>query len=348
MLPGIFSTSYQQDMAVVRTKAQWFLLALSLVFVFTIPLYASLYWLTWFRLVFIWIIAVLGLHILTGLCGLFSMAQAAFMAVGAYTTAILCGRFGWSPWASLPMAGIAASVVGLVCGVPALRIKAFYFVMATLAASFVITWMIGYFAGWTGGVEGIYVAPPQIGGADLSLPVNAFYLAAVLAILGVLLAKNIQRTQTGRAFIAIRDNELAAQVMGVNLFRYKSLALLIAGFYAGIAGWLYAHSTLVISPDHFPLTSSVWMIGMLIVGGLGSTAGAIAGVVFLKLLDTLSEYLVPALSSAFPSASYAFATGLGTLLYALAILLFIVFQPRGLYHRWERLKVAYRLFPYSY
>jgi branched-chain amino acid transport system permease protein len=348
MLPGVFSVRYEEDIAIVRTKMQWLAVAASLIFIFTVPLYSSSYWLGWFIFLFVWIVAVLGLHVLTGLCGLFSVAQAAFMAVGAYTTGILTMRFGWSPWATLPVAGITTGLAGLIFGIPSLRIKGFYFAMATLAASFIVIWIISYFAGWTGGVHGMYVDRLTLGGIDLGTPGSYFYPAAIITIVMILFATNIQRTRTGRAFIAIRDNDLAAEVMGLHLFRYKILALFIAAFYAGIAGWLWAHFARVINPDQFTLYNSIWMVGILVIGGIGSTAGAVAGTVLLKLLDILSEYLLPILTSAFSFIDYFFAAYLGVILYALVVVIFLIFEPRGLYHRWQRFKTSYRLFPFSY
>jgi len=348
MLPGVFAERYEEDMAIVRTKTQWCVLALAVVFLFTIPLYSSDTWLSRLIFLFIWIIAVLGLHILTGLCGLFSMAQAAFMGVGAYISAILVMRYGWSPWFTLPVAGLGAGALGLIMGVPSLRIKGFYFAVATLAAAFIITWMLGYFDGWTGGDWGMAVDTPSIGGLSFKSKGNYFYIAAILMVLAIVATKNIQRTKTGRAFIAIRDNELAAQVMGVNLFRYKSLALFLACFLAGIAGWLWAHDVRHIHPGQFGLMDAIWMIGILMIGGVGSTTGAIAGTVLLKGLDVAIVYLVPVLTDAWPSMGISIAASLRPLLFSLAIIIIMMLQPKGLYSLWGNLKVSYRLYPYSY
>jgi len=348
MLPGIFPTKYEKDMAIVRTKTQWLVVLASLAIVFTLPLWWSGYWLSWSITVCVWIIAVLGLHILTGLTGLFSIAQGAFMAVGAYTTAILTSRLDWSPWVTLPFSAIAAGLVGILIGIPSLRIKGFYFAMATIAASFLITWLLGYSEHWTGGTKGMYVDRPKLGGIDFGQPGNYFYPAIILTVVMIVLMKNIHRTKTGRALIAVRDNDLAAQVMGVSLFRYKSIALFIGSAYAGIAGWLWAHFIVVVSPDQFGLTVSVWMLGALFIGGMGSTAGAVAGAVALKLLDMLTNYITPVMSDAFPSISINLLAYTGTIIYALVLIVFIILEPRGLHHRWEILKSTYRLFPYSY
>jgi branched-chain amino acid transport system permease protein len=348
MIPGVFPTDYKEDMAIIRTKTQWFVVIAALVLVFTIPIYSSNYWLVWLITVCVWVIAVLGLHILTGLCGLFSVAQAAFMGVGAYTSSLLTSNLGWPAWGTLPLAAVASGLIGILVCVPALRIKGFYFAMATIAFSFLIVWLIGYFDGWTGGQGGMYVEPLHLGGIDFGEPGNYFYLALILTVVMIILATNIQRTRTGRALIAIRDNDLAAQVMGVDLFRYKSLALFIGSAYAGVAGWLWAHYIIIIAPEQFTLMPSVWMLGALFIGGMGSTAGAVLGTVGLKLLDIGSDHIVSSLSGAFPDIGINLEAYAGTIFYALVLIVFIILEPRGLYHRWQMLKSAYRLFPYSY
>ncbi len=348
-LPGVFATTYKSDMAIVRTKTQWMVVIASLIFVFTLPVYISNYWATWLIGVCVWVIAVLGLHLLTGMCGLFSIAQAALMAVGAFTTGILTSRFGLSAWATLPLSALAAGIVGIGFGMPSLRIKGFYFAMASIAASFLILWVIGYLDQWTGGQDGLLVPRIELAGIDWGEPTNYLYVALILSVLMIVLTKNIQRTTKGRVFVAIRDNDLAAQMMGISLFWNKSLALFVSSLYAGIAGWLWAHYIVVIHPDQFDMITAVWMIGALFIGGMGSTAGAVAGVVGIKLLDVLTDEVVfPALSRAFPESSISILAYAGVFIYAIVLILFILFEPRGLNHRWLAFKFRYRLFPFGY
>jgi len=345
MLPsGIFNTKYQTDIAIVRTKTQWFLLIAGLVILFVVPpLLFTPVWLSWIvRSLSVTIIAVLGLHILTGLCGQISLGHAAFVMVGAYATGIITSQLNWSPWATLPLAGVVAGLVGVIFGAPSLRIKGFYLAMSTLAAQFIIIWLVKYFSGVTGGVIGINVT--RIGSG-----VERYYLAAGLVVALTFFAKNMQRTNLGRSLIAIRDNDLAAQVMGINLFRYKLIAFFIGCFYAGIAGWLWAHSLGNITPEDFPLMRSIWYLGMLVVGGVGSTTGAVLGAGSMELLDKLTlDYLSPWLAAAFPAIGAQIASVSGYIVFALVVILFLILEPRGLYHRWEVFKSSYRLHPYSY
>jgi len=342
---GTFNQSYAQDMAILRTRAQWVILFAFLAFLFTSPLYFSDRVLTILTIIGITTIAVHGLNILTGYCGQISLGHAGFMAVGAYTSGVFCAKLGWSFWAALPCAALAAGMVGLIFGLPSLRVKGFYLIMATIAAHFIIMWFILQFRDVTGGADGLAVPRPEIFGFVLKSKASYFYLVMIIACLATFLAKNIVRTRAGRAFVAIRDNDLAAEVMGINLWAYKLLAFFIGCVFAGVAGSLLVHYIAFASVDQFPFMNSVWYLGMLIVGGMGSTAGAIFGAVSLKLLDELVTIVGPILSAVVvPQA----AASLSLIMRGLVIIIFLIFEPRGLGHRWELIKAYYRLWPFSH
>jgi branched-chain amino acid transport system permease protein len=344
---GTFNERPEQDMAIVRTKTQWLLLVAGLIFMFTLILYIPLAWQSWLIFVGIYAIAALGLHVMTGLCGQFSMGQAAFMSVGAYTTATLGTRYGLSPWATLPLSGITAGLVGVIFAVPALRIKGFYLVMSTIAAQFIIIWFEQE-QSWTGGVYGTSVPKITIGGEALSY-VQYWWLTLGLVVLTIFLVKNIQRTAVGRTFVAVRDNDKAAEVMGINLFRTKLLAFFIGCFFAGIAGWLWAHFLLYISPSQFAFKTSLWLLGMIIIGGMGSTTGAVLGVATIRLVDKLvDEQVVPLVKTAVPGWSTQVAPALSLIVFAAVVIFFILAEPKGLYHRVQRIILYYRLYPFSY
>jgi branched-chain amino acid transport system permease protein len=345
---GTFNQSYAQDMAIIRTKTQWVILFAFLVLLFTCPLYSSDRLLTILTIIGITIISVHGLNILTGYCGQISLGHAGFMAVGGYVSGILCAKLGWSFWAALPTAGLAAGLVGLIFGLPSLRIKGFYLIMATIAAHFIIIWLILQLYGITGGADGLAVPRPEIGGFVFKSKASYFYLVMIIACLATFLAKNIVRTRAGRAFIAIRDNDLAAEVMGINIWTYKLLAFFIGCVFAGVAGSLLVHYIAFASVDQFPFMNSVWYLGMLIVGGMGSTAGVIFGVVSLKLLDELVTVAGPELAAIFPAIAAQAAASLSLIMRGLVIILFIIFEPRGLAHWWERIKSYYQLWPFSH
>ena len=342
---GTFNQSYAQDMAIFRTRTQWVILLAFLAFLFTGPLYFSDRILTILTIIGITVISVLGLNILTGYCNQISLGHAGFMAVGAYTSGILTAHLGWSFWAALPCAALAAGMVGLIFGLPSLKVKGFYLIMATIAAQFIIIWFILQFRNVTGGGDGLAVPRPEIGDFVLKSKGSYFYLVMIIACLATFFAQNIVRTRAGRAFIAIRDNELAAEVMGINLWAYKLMAFFIGCVFAGVAGSLLVHYVAFATVDQFPFINSVWYLGMLIVGGMGSISGAIFGVVSLKLLDELVIIAGPILATAVAPQA---AASLSLIMRGLVIIIFLIFEPRGLAHRWQMVKAYYRLWPFSH
>lgn len=346
---GTYDRSYAQDMAIVRTRWQWVLLIAALVLLFSLPAFTSSRFLSVISAICIVLIAVHGLNILTGYCGQISLGQSAFMAVGAYTSGLLTARLGLSFWVALPCAALSAGIVGLVFGLPSLRIKGFYLAMATLAAQFIIPALIvNIRPDITGGVHTLVVPAPSVAGVVCKSSQSMFYIIVPITLLMTFFAKNLVRTGVGRAFVAIRDNDLAAQVMGISVFRYKLLAFFICSVYAGVAGALWAHWVRAINPDHFTLMHSIWFLGMLIVGGMGSTAGAVFGVVVLRILDELTKIFGTYMATIFPALIGSIQAALGVSVYGIVIILFLLFEPRGLAHRWEIFKASYRLRPFSY
>ena len=344
---GTRNYDYARDMAVLRTKTHWAFFIGFLILVFTAPLYLRDNWLGVFNLIGITIIAVTGLNILIGYCGQLSIGHAGFMAVGAYTTAILTNRLGFPFLAGLICSGFSAGLIGIIFGLPSVRVKGFYLAITTIAAQFIIIWVINHWS-VTGGFVGMDVPRASIFGFVFKTEASQFYLIMVIVALCIFLAKNLARGRVGRAFIAVRDNDLAAEVMGINLLYYKLLAFFIGCFLAGIAGALYAHWTGFLNAENFTLTDSILYIGMVIIGGLGTTIGPILGVVVIRLLQQLIIYISPFIENAIPSLSTGFTTGLGPMVFGLVIILFLILEPRGLAHRWTLFKAAYRLWPFSY
>ncbi|MBN1644165.1 MAG: branched-chain amino acid ABC transporter permease [Dehalococcoidales bacterium] len=345
---GTRNHNYAEDMSIFRTKTHWFLLIVLLVVLFTAPLWFGNYWLSVANLIGITIISVTGLNILTGYCGQLSIGHAGFMAVGAYTSVVLTTRFNLPFLAGLICGGIMAGIVGMIFGIPSLRVKGFYLAISTIAAQAIIIWVIRGWTDVTGGYAGLEAGPASIGNLILKSQTAEFFLILTITIIAIFAAKNLVRTRVGRAFVAIRDNDLAAEVMGINLFRYKLTAFFIGCFFAGVAGALLAHTNRLASPEYFAFTNSVLYIGMMIIGGLGTTIGPIFGVIFFQLLNVLVTKLSPALQSAFPHLPGGFTSGIAPTLFGLAIILFLIFEPRGLAHRWQLFKSSYRLWPFSY
>ncbi len=342
---GTIHENYAQDTAIFGTRLSWGMLFVLFIFLIVSPLFLSDRSLTIMTMIGIAIISVHGLNILTGYCGQISIGHVGFMAVGAYVSAILTAKFGWSFWTAMPCAALAAGIAGLIFGLPSLKIKGFYLIMATVAAHFIIIWLILQFQSITGGADGLAVPKPKIAGIVLKSKASYFYLVMAITALSTVLTKNIARTRAGRAFVAIRDNDLAAEVMGISLWSYKLQAFFIGCVYAGVAGVLLVHYYGFASVDQFPFMDSVWYLGMLIVGGMGSTSGAILGAISLKLLDELVTVVGPILSAIIAAQA---AASLALITRGLVIILFLIFEPRGLDHRWGMIKAYYRLWPFSH
>ena len=345
---GVRNYTYDTDMAIVRTKAHWALFIGFLVFLFTIPLYFGNYWLSVFNLIAITVIAATGLNLLVGYCGQLSIGHAGFIAVGAYTSAVLTYRFDLPFLVGLVSAGVVSGLIGLVFGIPSVRVKGFYLAITTIAAQFIIIWVINHW-GLTGATVGLKAPYASIAGFEFASRTSQYYLVIIIAVICVFIAKNLARTKVGRAFIAIRDNDLAAEVMGVNLLYYKLLAFFIGCFFAGIAGSLLAHCYYrLLLGEFFSFTESILYVGMIIIGGLGTAIGPVLGAVFIRLLQqVLTMEVVPFLEGT-EMLPAGFASGLTPMLFGLVIVLFLILEPRGLARRWSLFKAAYRLWPFSY
>lgn len=347
---GTFDENYSQTMAIIRTRKHWVLTILALAALMTMPLYLSGRVLHFVNLVGITMIAAQGLNLLIGFAGQISLGQSAFMAVGAYSAAILTVHLHVPFYFAIPAASIITGLTGVVFGAPSLRIKGFYLAMATLAAQFIIPWMVmNVRTDLTGGSSSMLVPAPRLGSLVLNSQQSLFYLIIPLACLTVFLVTNLVRSRIGRAFLAVRDNDLAAEMMGISLMRYKLLAFFICSLFAGMAGALWAYWMRAISPDQFHLVESIWFLGMIIVGGMGSVVGVAFGVVFIKLFDIVITLFSPSLTGFMsPQLAQDTAAGLSPFAFGLIILVFLILEPRGLAHRWEIAKAYFRLWPFKY
>jgi branched-chain amino acid transport system permease protein len=270
------------------------------------------------------------------------------MAIGAYTTTILMTKAHLPFMVSFPCAGIGAALVGMMFGLPSLRVKGFYLALATLAAQYLIGWFLLHGGELTGNIYGLSVPNAGIGGFLLESDRTYFLFAVFMLLLMSYFAKNLEMSKMGRGFIAVRDNDLAAEIMGINIFRYKLLAFFIGSFYAGIAGAMWAHYLLHIHPSHFSLMDSIWYLGFLVVGGLGSAMGPIfGGIVYIGLKELVS-LITPFLGNLFPGISTNIFSGLALIFYSLVVIVFLLFEPRGINRQFNLFKAYYRLWPFAY
>jgi len=269
----IMRKNYMQDIRLFKFKSTlaWYLLLIAVLLL--APLVVDTYSVSLMNLIGIYVIVALGLNLLTGYTGQISLGHAAFFAIGAYTSAILTGKFGVPFWMALPAAGVLAALVGVFVGLPALRLKGLYLAIATMGFAFIVEEIIVQWEGLTNGVNGINVVRPTLGPFNFTTDESYYYLVLFTVLLMIIILKNILRTSTGRAFIAIRDSEIAAESMGINLAIYKTAAFGISAFYAGIGGCLFAHFMLFIGPENFDFMVSISFLVMILLGGLGrSTA----------------------------------------------------------------------------
>jgi branched-chain amino acid transport system permease protein len=344
---GDFKESYIKDEEIFQTVFVKFWLAAFLVFLAIIPFLVNAYILYIANLIGFSIIGAVGLNILTGFTGQISLGHAAFVGVGGYTTAILMTKLNFSFWLALPFAGSIAALAGLIIGIPSLRVKGLYLCMATLAAQFIFEFIFIHWESMTRGIRGINVPAPSIGGFALNTEQRFYYLTLVVVILAVTFARNLARSRVGRAFVAIRDRDLAAEIMGISLFRYKLTAFAISSFYAGVAGALWVCFMRIVTPDHFPFHLSIQYLAMVIVGGLGSVLGSIFGAIFMILTPEMLNVLSSTLSEMIPGMGQLFIP-MKEVVFGALIVLFLIFEPRGLAEIWRRVKAFFLLWPFSY
>jgi branched-chain amino acid transport system permease protein len=343
---GDFKDNYKKDEAIFQSIFVKVWLALLIVFLLVFPFFANEYILYMANLIGIAIIGALGLNLLTGFTGQISLGHAAFIGVGAYTSAILITKVGIPFWWTVPMAGAMSALVGVIIGIPSLRIKGLYLAIATIAAQFIFEYVFMNWESMTHGIRGINVPDPEVFGFQFDTERKFYFITLFFVVIGTLYARNLIRTKTGRAFIAIRDRDLAAELMGINLFRYKLMSFAISSFYAGVAGSLWVSFMNIVTPEHFPLSLSIEYLAMVIVGGLGSVLGSIYGAIFMVLVPEILKFGTDAIKD-IPTFQHIFAP-LREVVFGALIVFFLIFEPRGLAEIWRRVKNFFMLWPFAY
>ncbi len=292
----------------------------------------------------IYMILTVGLDILSGYTGQISLGHSAFLAIGAYTSAILVDQVGIPFGISLVLSPLVTGLFGLLIGFPALRITGMYLGLTTMGFGFIIKRLIIALRVWTQGSGGLEVSSPKLFGYTFSGDWDNYFLIYTFVILTVILGRRIVKSKLGRAFMAIRDSEQAAEAVGVNLARYKLVSFFISGCFAGFAGVLLAHTNHFISTDHFDIILSIYFIIMVLVGGIGSIYGAVLGTFFITLLDNL---FIPEFEDWIQNLFNTDSGDLQALFFGLIMFLFIIFQPMGLYGMWLKMRIYWKLFPFN-
>jgi len=347
---GDFRERYQEELTIFETDfgRLWLVIGLLVLFV-VIPLVCKPYWLYIINLIGIASIAAIGLNILIGFTGQISLGHGAFFGVGAYAAAILSTFAGFPLYLSVLSAGVITAFVGMVFGIPSARLKHLYLTIATLAGQFIIEYLFVHWESLTKGPEGIILSRATLFGLSLTKDRSFYFVIMVSFVLMSWIASNLLRTRFGRAFIAIRDNDRAAEGMGIPIFHYKLLAFAISSFYAGFAGALWAHYIASITPEPFTLFLSVQYIAMIIIGGLGSIPGAVFGAVFITVLNEVLSGATQFFMNMGSLSRIALTIApLREFIFGLIIVLFIILRPKGLADLWRIVRSSFRLWPFSY
>jgi branched-chain amino acid transport system permease protein len=360
----LFKTDYDDDIRLLPHSGYVFSYGTLLVLLLIAPFVLSSYLMS--QLVFVCIYATVGvaLLILTGFTGQASLGHAAFLAIGAYTATYL-QQFGVPFVVYFLAAGLFAGIVGAIVGFPALRLQGIYLVIATISFAFIVEEILARWESVTHGNEGMRVKTLQLFGAAVPRDSPAFFfLCLAVLILTIVGTLNLLRSPTGRAFVAIRDSETAARSMGINVSLYKVKSFAISAGITGLAGCLFAHKLSFISPEMFTLQLSIEFIIVILIGGTFSLHGAVLGAIFIVMIDPFLTYLkddvpgmIGSLATAFSMgseraghiqdsvAAFASANGLKGAIYGVIIVLFVLFEPLGLYGRWLKIKLFFQLFP---
>lgn len=352
MLPcGDFHTTYKADATIFSTKWIRSTLVLAVVGCLFIPLVFDLYVINLMIQIAYLGIAALGLNILVGFTGQISLGHSAFFGVGAFSSAYMSNQWGIPVFFSIPLAGLWTTAAGMIVGIPAGRIKGLYLAIATLAGQIIIQDFFSRAEWFTGGPYGALALPVSIFGFEFNSDERFFYIALFYLVVMYVLGTNLMRSRDGRAFIAVRDHYLSAEIMGVNLTKYRIMSFGISSFYAGVGGALFAHYLGFVSVESFDLLLSIQFLSMIIIGGLGSVSGALLGTIFMIMLPEVMELAVSLLAETSLGNIPAITGGLAyikEMSIGLAIVLFLIFEPEGLAHRWNLIKSYWKLYPFSY
>ena len=349
---GVFKTSYAADMALYPLPiARWTVAALAAIFIVVAPLTFGTYPLSILNLILIAVVGALGLNILVGYTGQISIGTGAFMSVGAYTAANLITHLHAPFWIAVPAGGLMAALIGAVVGIPSLRIKGIYLAIATLAAQLIIEWTINHVQWISGGVQASVAVPrPSVFGIPLVSERQIYCFLMFFVVLAIVATLNLVRSRIGRAFIAIRDQDIAAEIIGINIFRYKLWAFAISSFFAGVTGVLESYYLGIANYEQFQIDVSIDYLAMVIIGGLGSVLGSVLGAIFVTLLPIITRLFLEQFGAVLlPGADLLnVIPNLRLVIFGGLIIFFLVVEPEGLNRLWRNIRNYFRVWPFSY
>lgn len=348
MRSGYYKQRYSELLVLTDSLAVKVWTAMMLLALAAAPMLLSSYGLSHMTMILFTLVGALGLTVLTGFTGLISLGHVGFLMLGAYAYAISVTRLGLPPELGLVLSAVVPSVFGLIVGIPSLRLHGLYLAITTLAFSHIVTASILAGGKFTGAGRGIMIERPKLLGLDLSSDRAFYWFCLVMCILAVLVTLNFRRSYIGRALVAIRDNDIAARTMGINLVRFKLLAFLVSAALTGIAGAMMGMYLSIVSVESFPFLLSIEALAIVIVGGLGSVLGAVLGTIFIVTLPEFFSAFVSVLGGRLQNLMSSSAHEIKSVLYGLAIIGFLRFDPRGLRGIWHDLRHLWVLWPLRY
>ncbi|MFO1115106.1 MAG: branched-chain amino acid ABC transporter permease [Beijerinckiaceae bacterium] len=348
MRSGDFKETYADLVVLSDSKPVWGWGLVLLVALVVLPFVVNAYILSLLTLVFITATGALGLNLLTGMTGLISLGHAGFLLLGAYGYAIAVAKYHYPPLVGFLAAGVAPALFSVVVGIPSLRLRGLYLAITTLAFSYIIANLILEARSFTGGARGISVLRPEFLGFDFSGDPAFALLCLFVCVVTLFACLNIARSRIGRAFMAIRDNDIAARTMGVNLQSFKLYAFMTSAFITGIAGALMGIYLSFVSVEGFPFLLSIEALAILIVGGLGSSLGAILGAIFIVLLPEAIRILFGVFGGGLEKILSTGVHEVKSIAYGVVIVLALRFEPRGLVGVWHDVKRLWTYWPLRY
>jgi branched-chain amino acid transport system permease protein len=358
---GDYHQDYKEDQGWWQTQfIKGKMLLLLLVVFVGIPLFFDEYWMSVATMVGYTAMGALGVQLLIGYAGLLTLGHAAFIAVGAYTSTMLILQFPWPQFmvdaglaypVSIVAAGVVAGLWSVLFGLPSVKVKGFYLILTTMAAQFItVDFILTQYISQIGGRGQAFSLPPgtiKIGPWVIDTELSIYLVMVILLSLMIIVLANLLRSKPGRAWVAIRDNDIAAEALGINIVWYKLLAFFVAGFMAGVAGAFWVCNTAALSPEHFQWFLSLWLVGVILIGGVGSIQGAIFGSIFMVVVMEFLQLAVIPLADYYPQLLMDFAY-IKDMAFGLAICAFLIYEPNGIAYRWWQAKNYFNLWPFSY
>lgn len=343
---GYFRTDYAQDLALIQTRAERVSLAVAVAIAIALPFIAGPFLLDLACQVFLASIGALSLMLLTGYAGQISLGHAGLIAAGAFTTGILAREIAAPFWVTLPASALTGILLGLIFGLPSLRLRGLYLAVSTLALHFIVIYLGGEYETKRGFSTGILIDPPSLAGIKLTDGRAWYFVLLLAAIVSLMICINLLRSRSGRAWRAVHARETVAEALGINVAGYKLLVFVISSSMTSVAGCLFAYYRGFVSIEAFDLFLSIQYVAMIIIGGMGSLLGALLGAFFVTIFPYLIEGLLDLLPNVQKLAGDIFAVNYAS--FGLVMILFLIFEPLGLVGIWRRLQNYFLLWPFKY